>query len=64
VTLPLGEPENSLPVSAIREKFRDAAGPFLSKKGMDIVESMLTVSAPSDPPRALFEAVSENLQSF
>jgi len=60
VAHPLGEPENPLPASVTREKFREAAGPLLSKKGMDRIEGMLEVSGPCEPPHSLFEAVSEN----
>ena len=61
VTHPGGEPENPLPVSVTREKFRDAAGAFLSKKGMDRIESILDISGPAEPAEGLFEAVSENM---
>ena len=63
VNHPLGEPENPLPVAATREKFRDAAGSFLSKKSMDRIESMLEVSGPIEPAQSLFEAASENIHA-
>jgi len=58
VNHPLGEPENPLPCTATREKFRDTAGPFLSKKSMDRIETMLEVSGPVDTAQIVFEAVS------
>jgi 2-methylcitrate dehydratase PrpD len=58
---PLGEPENPLPASAIREKFRNLAGSFLSEKGMDGIENILDVSRSAEPAESLFESVSENI---
>lgn len=58
VNHPLGEPENPLPCTATREKFRDTAGPFLSKMSMDRIETMLDVSGPVETAQGLFEAVS------
>jgi len=60
VSYPLGEPENPLPQSVIREKFRDAAGAFLSKKSLDRIENMLNVSGLTDSAESLFETLSEN----
>jgi hypothetical protein len=60
VSNPLGEPENPLPDSVTREKFRDAAGSFLSTKTMDKIESILDVPGPAELPQSLFEAVSES----
>jgi 2-methylcitrate dehydratase PrpD len=60
VSNPLGEPENPLPDSVTREKFRDAAGSFLSTKTMDKIESILDVPGPAELPQRLFEAVSES----
>jgi 2-methylcitrate dehydratase PrpD len=57
----LGEPENPLPDSATREKFRDAAGKLLSKGSMDRIEGMLEVSGPTETAKSLFEALSENI---
>jgi 2-methylcitrate dehydratase PrpD len=54
---PLGEPENPLPASAIREKFRNLAGAFLSKKSMDGIENILDVSRPVEHSKDLFEIV-------
>lgn len=60
---PLGEPENPLPFSITREKFRDIAGAFLSEKSMDRMERMLDVSALTDSAETLFEVLSENNRS-
>ena len=60
----LGEPENPIPDSATMEKFRAAAGSFLSKKGMDRIEGMLEVSSTIEPAQGLFEAVSENIRTM
>lgn len=59
VSYPLGEPENPLPLVFTRQKFRDAAGAFLSKKTLDRVESMLDISKLTESASALFEALSE-----
>jgi len=64
VTYPLGEPENPLPESVSREKFRGAAGTFLSPKTMERIERLLDVSGPSESAQSLFEAVSENLHAI
>jgi len=64
VTYPLGEPENPLPESVSREKFRGAAGSFLSPKTMERIERLLDVSGPSESAQSLFEAVSENLHAI
>jgi 2-methylcitrate dehydratase PrpD len=55
VTHPLGEPENPLPLSATREKFRREAGDVLSKKSMEKMEGLLDVSGMSEPAESLFE---------
>jgi hypothetical protein len=60
----LGEPENPIPGSATMEKFRAAAGSFLSKKGMDRIEGMLEVSGTIEPAQGLFEVVSENIHTM
>lgn len=60
VNYPLGEPENPLPSLMTKEKFRGAAGPFLSKKSMDRMEAILDVSGLTDSPQTLFETLSEN----
>ncbi len=64
VAHPLGEPENPLSISVIREKFRGAAGSFLSQKGMDRIESILDVSEPAGPAEDLFEGVCENKEAI
>ena len=56
----LGEPENPMPLSATREKFRDIAGTFLSKKSMDRIEMMLDVSGLTDSAETLFDVLSES----
>lgn len=61
VSHPLGEPENPLPESVTQEKFREAAGPFLSKKSLDRIETMLDVSGLTDSAQMLFLALSENI---
>ena len=60
VSHPIGEPENPLPPWIIKEKFRDAAGAFLSEKSMDRIERMLGVSGLADSAETLFEVLSEN----
>jgi 2-methylcitrate dehydratase PrpD len=59
VSYPLGEPENPLPSSITREKFRAAAGTFLSKKSMNRMEGILDISSLTDSAETLFEALSE-----
>ena len=39
----LGEPENPMPKSATREKFRALAGPFMDKNSLDRIEKLLDV---------------------
>jgi 2-methylcitrate dehydratase PrpD len=60
ISHPLGEPENPLPFSMTKEKFRGAAEPFLSKKSMDRMEAILDVSGLTDSAQTLFETLSEN----
>jgi 2-methylcitrate dehydratase PrpD len=64
ITYSLGEPENPLPESVTLKKFRDATGPFLSKKSMDRFESLLDVTGPSEHAQSLFETVSETRQAW
>ena len=64
VTYPFGEPENPLPESVTREKFRDAARSLLSKKSMDRLEGLLDVSGLSELAQSLFETVSENIHAL
>ena len=61
VNYPLGEPENPLPVSVTLEKFRQAAGVFLSQKALDSIQLVLDVSGEMDSAETLFEALSENI---
>jgi 2-methylcitrate dehydratase PrpD len=61
VSYPLGEPESPLPKSATREKFRQAAKDYLSKKIMDRIETMLDVSRIPDSPEKVFKALSKPL---
>ena len=63
VNFALGEPENPLPDSVTREKFRQAAEPFLSKKSMDRLETMLHSSSPEGSAESTFQASIENLQA-
>jgi 2-methylcitrate dehydratase PrpD len=63
VSYPLGEPEDPLPFSITREKFREAAGAFLPKKTMNRLEGILDVSGLTDPVETLLEALSENVYS-
>jgi 2-methylcitrate dehydratase PrpD len=60
VSHPIGEPENPLPPWIIKEKFRDAAGAFLSQKSMDRIERILGISGLADSAETLFEVLSEN----
>ena len=64
ITYPLGEPENPLSESVTLKKFRDATGPFLSKKSMGRFESLLDVTGPSEHAQSLFETVSEDKQAW
>ncbi len=59
----LGEPENPLPVSVTRDKFRKAAEDFLSKKSIDRIESVLDVSRLADSPAGVFEVLSNSKRS-
>jgi 2-methylcitrate dehydratase PrpD len=58
VSYPLGEPENPLPDSITQEKFRQAAGDFLSQKILDRIETILDVSHTADSAEKLFKALS------
>lgn len=58
VSYPLGEPENPLPLSATIEKFRVAAGDYLSHKSMESIEGLLNVSDSIEPAKRLFDALS------
>jgi 2-methylcitrate dehydratase PrpD len=62
VKFPLGEPENPLPGSFIRDKFRQAAGAFLSRDDLDRLETVLQVSGPLDSPESLFDITCRNIQ--
>lgn len=55
----LGEPENPLPCSVTREKFRKAASDFLKKETMDKIESLLDVSSEIESAKTLFDALGE-----
>jgi 2-methylcitrate dehydratase PrpD len=61
VSHPSGEPENPLPESILREKFREASKPFLTEKTMDRVETILDISGPADSAERLFDALAENV---
>lgn len=58
VSCPLGEPENPLPLSVTLEKFRVAAGNYLSKENMVRIEGLLNVPDPSESAERLFGALS------
>lgn len=58
VSCPLGEPENPLPLSVTLEKFRVAAGKYLSMENMERIEGLLNVPDPSESAARLFEALS------
>jgi len=60
VSHPSGEPENPLPESILREKFREASKPFLTEKTMDRIETILDISGPADSAERLFDALAEN----
>jgi 2-methylcitrate dehydratase PrpD len=62
VRYPLGEPENPLPVSSTRDKFRRSAGTFLSNGDLDRLETLLGISGPLDPPRSLFDITCRDIQ--
>ncbi len=62
VDYPWGEPENPLSASAVVEKFRNAAAPFLSKKSMAAIEQILDVSDLTETPAKALEAVSEKVE--
>lgn len=57
---PLGEPENPLPLSATREKFRREAGGALSERDMEKIEGLLDISGPSETAESLFEILAGN----
>jgi 2-methylcitrate dehydratase PrpD len=59
VNHPLGEPENPLPSSITREKFRKTAGGFLSPRALKRTETLLDVAGKTDPPKRLFDALGE-----
>jgi len=61
VSHPLGEPENPLPLSATREKFRSLAKGFLTRETMERIERILDSPAPEEPPREMFELLGENV---
>jgi len=60
----LGEPENPLSHSIIRDKFRYAAGPFLSKKSIERMENLLHVLEPGGSAGSLFQVVCENAHAI
>jgi 2-methylcitrate dehydratase PrpD len=60
ISHPLGEPENPLPFSMTREKFRQAAGSFLSEGSLDRIEKILDITGLTDSPEILIEILSEN----
>lgn len=62
VRFPLGEPENPLPDSFLRDKFRQAAGAFLSGDNLDRLETMLHFSGPTEPAAILFGLACQNMQ--
>jgi 2-methylcitrate dehydratase PrpD len=62
VAFPLGEPENPLPDSFLRDKFRQAAGAFLSGDNLDRLETMLRCSGPVESAATLFGLTCQNIQ--
>ena len=64
VNHPLGEPENPLPLAVTLEKFRTAAGDFLSRETLKRVEGILGIPSPPEPPGRLFECLGENNQAL
>jgi 2-methylcitrate dehydratase PrpD len=64
VNYALGEPENPMPQSATREKFRKAAGSFLPKKSLDRIEGLLEISGPIESAHTLFDTLSENARGY
>jgi len=60
VNYPLGEPENPLPFSMTREKFRQSAGSYLSEGSLDRIETILDISGLTDSPEILVEILSQN----
>jgi len=61
VAHPLGEPENPLPCSVTAEKFRGAAGSFLSQESLERVADMLSFPSTMESPERLFERLSERV---
>ena len=63
VNHPLGEPENPLPAIATLEKFRKAAGKFLSKRTIERMETLLDGARLTDSAKNLFDALGETIHS-
>ena len=55
----LGEPENPLSSAVTLEKFREAAGKFLSKRSMERVASLLDVASLTESAKTLFDTLGE-----
>jgi len=60
VNHPLGEPENPLPFSMTREKFRQSARSFLSEGSLDRIETILDVTGLTDSAEILVEILNQN----
>jgi 2-methylcitrate dehydratase PrpD len=63
VTFPLGEPENPLPVSVTRAKFRLASRGLLSESEMDRVESVLNLDSPPGALDAVLDSALANVEA-
>jgi 2-methylcitrate dehydratase PrpD len=63
VSFPLGEPENPLPVSVTREKFRLASRGLLSESEMDRVESVLNLDGPPGALDAVLGGALANVEA-
>ncbi|MBW1999126.1 MAG: MmgE/PrpD family protein [Deltaproteobacteria bacterium] len=61
VTHPLGEPENPLPLSVTRQKFRSLARDFLAESTMGRIEKILDDPEPGESPGELFASLGENV---
>ncbi len=59
VSHPLGEPENPLPRSVTREKFRASASEFLTDQSLEWIGNILDSSGPGKPPVEIFELLGE-----
>jgi len=63
VSFPLGEPENPLPISATREKFRLASRGLLSESDRGRVETVLNLDGPPGALDAVLDSALANVEA-